>query len=76
MANTRPSIMSLGATTSAPAWAYTTEARANSSSVASLCTWPFSRMPQWPWLVYSHRHTSHITMRLGRAFFTARTARG
>ena len=38
MAATRPSIMSLGATMSAPAWARLTAVRASSSSVGSLST--------------------------------------
>ena len=66
---TRPSIMSLGATMSAPARAWEVAVRASSSSVASLSTVnpsPPSRIaPQWPWLVYSHRHRSVMTMRSG-----------
>ena len=51
MAATRPSIMSLGATMSAPASACVTASLASSSSVTSLMTQPpSSRMPQWPWL--------------------------
>ena len=74
MAPTRPSIMSDGATTSAPASACDTAVRASSSRVGSLRTVPSSTMPQWPWLVYSHRHTSVITSRSGTRSFTARTA--
>ena len=62
MAATRPSIMSLGATTSAPALAWLTAVRASSSRVGSLSTSKPSRLstttPQWPWLVYSQRQTS------------------
>ena len=58
--------MSLGAITSAPARACETAVRASSSSVASLSTLPSGRTtPQWPWLVYSHRHRSVITIRSG-----------
>ncbi len=51
MAPTRPSIMSLGATMSAPAWAWESAMRDRISSVASLSTsWVPSgrwrRMPQ------------------------------
>ena len=75
IAPTRPSIMSLGATTSAPAAAWETAVRASSSSVASLSTTPSARStPQWPWLVYSHRHTSVITSRSGCAALIARVA--
>ena len=74
MAPTRPSIMSEGATMSAPASACETAVRASSSSVGSLRTVPSSTTPQWPWLVYSHRQTSVITSRSGTLSFTARTA--
>ena len=71
MAATRPSIMSLGATTSAPALAWLTAVRASSSSVGSLSTSKPSRLsittPQWPWLVYSHRQTSAMST----SFFAA-----
>ena len=51
---------------SAPARACETAVRASSSSVASLSTTPSARRtPQWPWLVYSHRHRSVITSRSG-----------
>ena len=61
MAATRPSIMSEGATMSAPAWAWDRAVLDSTSRVLSLSTsWP-SRMPQWPWSVYSHMHTSVIT---------------
>ena len=72
---TRPSIMSLGAIRSAPARAWETAVRASSSRVASLSTVPSERTtPQWPWLVYSHRHRSVITSRSGWASLIARVA--
>src|SRR2546425_3680634 len=74
MTPTRPSIMSEGATMSAPASACETATRASSSSVGSLRTVPPSTMPQCPWLVYWHRHTSVRTSRSGTTSFTARTA--
>ena len=47
---------------SAPASAWMTAVCASSSSVTSLMTQPrSSRMPQWPWEVYSHMHTSVMT---------------
>jgi len=73
IAPTLPSIMSLGATTSAPAAACDTAVLANSSNVASLSTTPFRTMPQWPCEVYSQRQTSVITTRSGAARFMART---
>ena len=74
-APTRPSIMSLGATTSAPASACETAVRASSSSVRSLSTTPSSRRtPQWPCVVYSHRQRSQITSRSGCAALIARVA--
>ena len=67
--------MSLGATASAPASACDTAVRASSSSVWSLSTTPSGRStPQWPWLVYSHRHRSVITSRSGWAALIARVA--
>ena len=61
MAATRPSIMSEGATMSAPASTWDRAVLASTSRVLSLSTlWP-QRMPQWPWSVYSHMHTSVIT---------------
>ena len=79
IAPTRPSIMSLGATMSAPARAWLTAVRASSSSVASLSTsgrriGPGSKTPQWPWLVYSQRQTSAITSSSGCAARIARVA--
>ncbi len=62
MAAVWPSIMSLGATMSAPASAWVTAVRASSSRVASFSTSPDGvTMPQWPWSVYSQRQTSQIT---------------
>src|SRR5690242_7918681 len=73
-APTRPSIMSLGATASAPAAACEIAVFASSSSVTSLSTRPSSRtMPQWPCEVYSHMHTSVITSRSGCASLIARS---
>ena len=64
-----------GATMSAPARTAVSHARASSSSVASLSTAPSSRStPQWPWSVYSHRHTSVITSSCGSACLIARVA--
>ena len=75
MAPTRPSIMSLGAITSAPARACDSAVRASSSTLASLSTDPSARSrPQWPWLVYSHRHRSAITSTSGWASLIARVA--
>ena len=74
-APTRPSIMSLGATASAPASAWETAVRASSSSVWSLSTTPSSRStPQWPCDVYSHRQRSVMTNRSGCAALIARVA--
>ena len=57
----RPSIMSEGATMSAPARTWLTAILARQSRVLSLSTsWP-QRIPQWPWSVYSHMHTSVMT---------------
>ena len=59
MAPTWPSIIPLGAHTSAPASAWASATRAYSSRVASLSTSPWaSTTPQWPWSVYSSRHRS------------------
>ena len=59
MAPTCPSIIPLGATTSAPASACTTAVRAYSAMVASLSTEPSARTtPQCPWSVYSSRQRS------------------
>ena len=72
MAPTRPSIMSEGATTSAPARAWETAVRARSSRVGSFLTSSPSTTPQWPWEVYSQRQTSVIT---SRSRHSARMAR-
>ena len=74
IAPTRPSIMSLGATASAPASACEIAVRASSSTVMSLSTSPSRTNPQWPCDVYSQRHTSVITTRSGWASLSARTA--
>ena len=75
IAPTRPSIMSLGAITSAPERACDTAVRAWSSTEASLSISPSSRtIPQCPWSVYSHRQTSVITTRSGWASLIARVA--
>ncbi len=49
MAATRPSIMSDGATMSAPASAWLTAILASSSRVRSLTISPSCTTPQWPW---------------------------
>ena len=75
MASTRPSIMSEGAMMSAPACAQVTAICVRSGSVAPLSTSPWAPTnPQWPWEVYSHRHTSAHTCMSGTASFTARIA--
>ena len=71
---TRPSIMSEGATMSAPAWAWESAVLASSSRVASLSTSSPARQPQWPWSVYSHRQTSVTTVMSGARFFSSRMA--
>ena len=71
---TRPSIMSEGATTSAPASACEIAVFASSSIVMSLSTSPSRTKPQWPCDVYSQRQTSVITVSSGCASFSARTA--
>src|SRR6267143_2132056 len=79
MAATRPSIMSLGATMSAPDCAYATAARASKGSVWSLATATCPRAsrasgPQWPWSVYSHRQTSAMATTSGAASLIALNA--
>ena len=78
IAATRPSIMSLGATTSAPASAWLNAVRASNLSDASLSMIArlprFFTTPQWPWLMYSHRQTSVMTSNSGRSCFNCRTA--
>ena len=61
MAPTRPSIMSDGATTWAPASACDTAVSTRWSTVTSLRMVSPSRMPQWPCDVYSQRQTSVTT---------------
>ena len=64
MATTWPSIIPEGATTSAPASAWATAARAYRSMVASLSTRPSAvSTPQWPWSVYSSRQRSAMSTR-------------
>ena len=62
---TRPSIMSLGATASAPASAWEIAVFASSSRVMSLSTSPSRTKPQCPCEVYSQRQTSVNTSRSG-----------
>lgn len=57
-ARIRPSIMSEGATMSAPARAWERAVLASNSRVLSLSTSRPFKMPQCPWEVYSHMHTS------------------
>ena len=75
---TRPSSMSEGAMMSAPASAWATAARVSNSSERSLSMNPGRSsgpgMPQWPWLVYSHRQVSAIRTSDGTARRTARRA--
>jgi hypothetical protein len=68
--------MSEGATMSAPASAWEAAVREINSRLTSFrtCPVPFSTTPQWPWLVYSHRHTSVTTSISGTASFIARVA--
>ena len=74
MRPTRPSIMSEGATMSAPAAACESAARTSCSTVASFTTSSSTRMPQCPCEVYSQRHTSVTTSRPGTSRLIARTA--
>ena len=74
-APTRPSIMSDGATTSAPAAAWETAVRASRSSEGSFRMRSPDTTPQCPWDIYSHRQTSVKTSRSGLSAFRARTAR-
>jgi len=76
MTCTRPSIMSDGATMSAPARAWASAWWARFSTVGSLATSPSRITPQWPWDVYSQKQTSVITARSGAWAFTAAIARG
>src|SRR6202046_3509379 len=70
-----PSIMSDGATISAPARACDSAERVSSSSVASLSTSLPASAPQWPWSVYSHMQTSVITAIPGTRSLISRIAR-
>ena len=72
MAATRPSIMSDGATMSAPASAWLTAILASSSSVRSFTISPSCTTPQWPWSMYAHRQTSVTTTRSGASSLMAR----
>ena len=75
MARTRPSIMSEGATMSAPASTWDRAVFASSPRVLSLSTsWPH-KTPQCPWEVYSHMQTSVITYISGCSTFARFTAR-
>ena len=74
MAPTRPSIMSLGATTSAPASAWLTAVRASSSRLRSLSTSPSTMTPQWPCDMYSQRQTSVSRTSSGNLGRSARSA--
>ncbi len=77
MAPTRPSIMSEGAITSAPARAWETAVRASRSRVGSLSTSGSpspARTPQWPWEVYSQTQVSATRSRSGKARLRARVA--
>src|SRR5438876_1016477 len=75
IAPTRPSIMSLGATTSAPASTWLTAVRTSSSSDSSLSTSPSRTTPQWPCDVYSHRQTSVRSTSSGKRGRRSRSAR-
>ena len=75
MAATRPSIMSEGATMSAPALAWATAVRASSARVGSFLTSPSGETrPQWPWEVYSHRQVSATTTSSGQRSLMRRMA--
>ena len=74
MAPMRPSIMSDGATMSAPASACESAVRTSSPTLSSFLISPSTTTPQWPCEVYSHRQTSVITRMFGSAFLIARTA--
>ena len=74
IAATRPSIMSDGATMSAPATACDSAACASCMTVTSLTISSPSTMPQWPCDVYSHRQTSVMTRRSRTSRLSARTA--
>ena len=74
MAPTRPSIMSDGATMSAPAAACDTAARTSCSTVGSFAISSSMTMPQCPWSVYSQRQTSVTTRTSGTSRLIARIA--
>jgi len=67
--------MSDGATMSAPAHACESAVLARSPSEGSFCTLPSRTIPQCPWEVYSHRHTSVMTRAPGKRLLLSRTAR-
>src|SRR5712691_9127700 len=75
MAPTRPSIMSDGATMSAPARACESACSARIFTVESFATSLFSTTPQWPWSVYSQRQTSVMTRSFSFALRIASMAR-
>jgi hypothetical protein len=74
IAPTRPSIMSDGATTSAPAAACDSAACTRCTTVGSFRISSPSTMPQWPCEVYSQRQTSVMTRSSGSARLRARIA--
>ena len=67
--------MSLGATTSAPAFACATASAARIASVGSLSTVSPLMTPQCPWSVYSQRQMSVMTTVFGLSALIAFTAR-
>ena len=75
IAPTRPSIMSLGQTASAPASTWLTAVRTSDSSVSSFATVSPSSVPQCPCSVYSQRQTSVRSVRPGASALSARRAR-
>ena len=74
IAPTRPSIMSEGATISAPATACDSAVSAKSSIERSLSTSPSRSTPQCPWVVYWQRQTSVITTISGTTALIERIA--
>ena len=68
----RPSIMSDGATMSAPASAWTSAWRTRISTVSSFRIRPSRISPSWPWLVKGSRATSTTMPRSGTAALIAR----
>jgi len=74
MAPTRPSIMSEGATKSAPATACDSAILTRLFTVGSLRIVSPSSRPQWPCEVYSHRQTSVKTSAPGTSRLMARMA--